>query len=324
MCTAATYKTKDHYFGRTLDLEYHHDETVTIVPRRFPFSFRCGEALETHHAMIGMAYVVDGYPLYYDACNEKGLSVAGLSFPHSAVYQPFCPGQHNIASFELIPWLLGQCSSLDEARLLLERSSILYESFLPELPASPLHWLIADASGCITVEPTKDGLQIFENPVGILTNEPPFACQILHLSSYRGLSSEPSVNHFAEKLPLPACSKGMGALGLPGDLSSPSRFVRAAFVKMNSVSGASESESVSQFFHILRSVEQPRGCVHLENDLYETTVYTSCCNTDRGIYYYTTYDNSRISCVSMDHEDLNSDRLICYPLTDGPQFHFQN
>ena len=324
MCTAATYKTRDHYFGRTLDLEYSYNETVTVTPRRFPFHFRTAGTLKTHYAMIGMAYMSEGYPLYYDACNEKGLGIAGLNFPQNAVYHPFQSGKDNIASFEFIPWLLGQCADLGEARILLERMNILDESFTAALPCSPLHWIVSDASGSITAEPTGDGLKLYDNPVGILTNNPPFDHQLLNLSNYRHLTGKPSVNRFAPDLPLTAYSRGMGALGMPGDLSSASRFVRAAFVKMNSVSGDSEEESVSQFFHILGSVEQQRGCVLLEDGRYEITVYTSCCNTGRGIYYYTTYENSRISRIDMHREALDGECPVSYPLAGGPHFFQQN
>lgn len=324
MCTAATYKNRDHYFGRTLDLEYSYNETVTVTPRRFAFHFRRAHSLPEHYAMIGMAYAADGYPLYYEASNEKGLSIAGLNFPGNAVYHPFCKEKDNIAPFEFIPWILGQCAGLQEARTLLERINILDEAFSPALPHSPLHWIIADASGSITAEPVRDGLKLYDNPVGILTNNPPFDFHLLNLSNYRNLTRKQTDSHFAPDLPLAAYSRGMGAFGLPGDLSSASRFVRAAFVKSNAVSGTSETENVSQFFHILGAVEQQRGCVLLEDGRYEITVYTSCCNTDRGIYYYTTYGNSQISYIDMNRENLNSDRPVCYPLLREPQFYRQN
>ena len=116
----------------------------------------------------------------------------------------------------------------------------------------------------------------------------------------------------------------MGAMGLPGDLSSASRFVKATFTKMNSVSGDSESESISQFFHILGSVEQQRGCVYMGDNKYEITIYSSCCNTDKGIYYYTTYENSQITGVDMYKENLETDKLIMYPLIPGQQIKMQN
>ena len=324
MCTAATYQTKDHYFGRNLDLDDSFDETVTVTPRRFPFRFRRAGRMETHYALIGMAYVADGYPLYYDATNEKGLSMAGLNFPGNADYKPEAAGKDNVAPFEFIPWLLGQCADLAQARTLLARINLLDVPFSARIPLAPLHWMISDRSGSLTVECVKGGLWVYDNPVEVLTNNPPFDAMLFHLNNYMSLSAGEPVNRFSEKLELTAYCRGMGALGLPGDLSSASRFVKAAFTRLNAVSGDSESESVSQFFHILGSVEQQRGCVRLDNGRYERTVYTSCCNTDKGIYYYTTYENSQITGVDMHREDLEGDALVCYPLIRDQQIRMQN
>ena len=324
MCTAVTYRTKDHYFGRTLDLEFSYDETVTVTPRNYPFHFRKVESLSEHYAIIGMAYVEDTYPLYYDATNEKGLSIAGLNFPGNAYYGPFCEGKDNIAPFELIPWVLGQCSTVREARELLDKVNLVNINYSEQLPLSPLHWMIADRESAITAEPLKEGLKIYDNPIGVLTNNPPFDSQMFQLNDYRNVSAYTPGNRFAADVPLTVYSRGMGGIGLPGDLSSSSRFVRAAFVAKNSVSGDSESESISQFFHILGAVEQQRGCVRLEEDKYEITVYTSCCNAAKGIYYYTTYENHQITAVDMHKADPEGTELISYPLIKGQQIYRQN
>ena len=138
------------------------------------------------------------------------------------------------------------------------------------------------------------------------------------------LSAKSPENKFAPSLNLEKYSRGMGAMGLPGDLSSQSRFIRASFVKMNSISGEGEKESVSQFFHILNSVDQQRGCCDLEDGKYEITIYTSCCNTNKGIYYYTTYDNHQITAIDMHKENLDGDGLIQYPLIKEEQIRMQN
>ncbi len=324
MCTAVTYRTKDHYFGRNLDLEFSYGETVTVTPRRYPFYFRRVKKMEEHYAMIGMAYVVGGYPLYYDATNEKGLSMAGLNFPGNARYQSEIQGAENVAPFELIPWILGQCPDVDEARELLMRINIVKIDFSEALPLAPLHWMISDREKSITVECVKEGLKVYDNPAGVLTNNPEFPIQMFNLNNYMGLTREEPANHFSKALELEAYSRGMGGMGLPGDLSSGSRFVRAAFTKMNAVSGDSELESVSQFFHILGSVAQQRGCVHLGGGKYEITVYSSCCNTDKGIYYYTTYENSQVTGVDMHRENLDGNRVIQYPLIAEQKIRMQN
>ena len=324
MCTAVTYQTKDFYFGRTLDYEFSYGEEVTITPRKYEFYFRDMGILKQHYAMIGIAHVMEDYPLYYDAVNEKGLGMAGLNFVGNAYYGERAQGKDNVATFEFIPWILAQCATVKEVRILLEKINLVNTPFHPGLPVSQLHWLIADRTEAITVEAVKSGIEIYDNPVGALTNNPTFPEQMFQLNNYMSLSPKAAQNNFCSRLNLQQYSRGMGALGLPGDLSSQSRFVRVVFTKMNSVSGESELESVSQFFHILGSVDQQRGCCDLGDGKYEVTIYTSCCNADRGIFYYTAYDNSQITGVDMHREDLDADSLIGYPLISRAELKIQN
>ena len=211
-----------------------------------------------------------------------------------------------------------------EARQALLRLNLIDTPFMENLPLAQLHWLIADKTACITVESVKDGLKVYDNPVGVLTNNPPFPYQLFQLNNYMHLAVDNRENTFSKELALDPYSRGMGGMGLPGDLSSQSRFVRVAFVKMNSLSGDSEAESVSQFFHILGSVDQQRGCCKLGEGRYEITLFTSCCNTDKGIYYYNTYDNHQISGVDMHRENLDGSSLITYAPVCGEQICMQN
>lgn len=325
MCTAISYKTKDHYFGRTLDYERSFGEEVVICPRKYPLGFRYEKGIDEHYAIIGMAHVEDSYPLYYDAANEKGLCIAGLNFSESTRYaSALSESKVNILQFELIPWLLGRCSSADEAADELEKINLLGEAYNEVLPTARLHWLIADRERAFTVESVEDGIKIYENPVGVLTNEPPFPVQLFGLNDYMALSSKPPKNQFSPSLDLSPYSRGMGAIGLPGDLSSRSRFVRAAFARGNSVSEEGEAESVGQLFHILGSVEQVRGLCEVSDGEYEMTVYTSCVNADKGIYYYTTYTNRQITAVDMRREDISTDHLSRFPLVTEEQISYQN
>lgn len=324
MCTAITMQTRDFYFGRTLDYEFSYSEEVTVTPRNFPLTFRHWGTLDSHYAILGMAHVVEDYPLYFDAVNEKGLAIAGLNFVGYAHYRENAEGKDNIASFEFIPWILAQCGSVQEARTLLKRINLTNTSFSEDLPPAQLHWLLADSREAITIESVKEGLRIYENPVGVLTNNPPFDEQLFQLNNFMHLSSKEPKNRFSPKIELKAYSRGMGAMGLPGDLSSQSRFVRAAFTRLNSVCGMSEAESVSQFFHILGAVEQVKGCCEVSEGEYERTLYTSCCNTDKGIYYYTTYQNCQITAVQLHKEKLDDIFLVRYPLITGEQIRMQN
>lgn len=324
MCTAVTYKTKDFYFGRTLDYEFSYGDEVTITPRNYLFEFRFAGKVQSHYAMIGMAHVVNNFPLYYDAVNEKGLGIAGLNFVGNAKYCEEKDGKINVAQFEFIPWLLSQCASVQEVRKLLQRVNVTNTPFSNDLPVASLHWIIADEKEAVTVECVEKGMFVYENSVGVLTNNPPFDVQMFNLSNYMGLSPLPAENRFCSNVQLKAYSRGMGAMGLPGDLSSASRFVRVAFTKLNSVCGNSEEESVSQFFHIIGSVEQQRGCCVLDDGKYEITIYTSCCNANKGVYYYTTYENRAITSVDMRNENLEGNKLIRYPLATQPRILCQN
>lgn len=323
MCTAVTYKTKDFYFGRTLDYEFSYSEEVTVMPRSFPFALRNTDAMTTHYALIGMAFVQD-IPLFYDAVNEKGLCMAGLNFVGNACYNDIVDGKINLAQFEFIPYILGKCATVDEAEKLLANINVTNQPYSDKLPVSQLHWIISDKNKSITVECVKEGMKVYYNPVGALTNNPPFDQQMFNLNNYMHLSPRQPENTFSDKLALKTYSRGMGALGLPGDLSSTSRFVRVAFTKMNSVSGTSEEESVNQFFHILGSVDQQRGCCVLGDKEYEITIYTSCCNADKGIYYYTTYENHSITAVDMRSENLDGTTLTRYPLDRREKITFTN
>lgn len=324
MCTAATYQTKDFYFGRSLDFDFSFGEELVLTPRNFPLPMRHLPELKSHYAILGMAHVADHYPLYYDAINEKGLGMAGLNFVGNAAYASPQEGACNVAQFEFIPWILGTCSSLDEARARLSDMVLTDTPFSPQLPPGQLHWMIADASGCLVVESMADGLHPYDNPVGVLTNNPPFPQQMFLLNQYMNLSEKQPENHFAPDVKLTAYSRGMGALGLPGDLSSTSRFARVAFTRLHSRSGESESESISQFFHILGSVDQQRGCCEVSEGSYEISLYTSCCNASKGIYYYITYENHQISAVDMHRENLDAAELFRYPLIQGQQILWQN
>ena len=323
MCTAVTLCTKDHYFGRNLDYEHGFQEKVTITPRNFNLCFRCLPPVAHHYAMIGMATVSNGYPLHYDATNEHGLSMAALNFPVSACYMPKSDEKINISPFELIPWVLGTCRNVSDAEMKLRDVNLVDIPFSTEYPLAPLHWILADADRAITVEQTKQGFQQYDNPVGVLTNEPPFPYHMINLQNYLHVTNEEAINRFAPSLPLKAYSRGMGGIGIPGDLSSSSRFVKATFTKINSVSKDSESASISQVFHILGSVAQQQGCVKI-GKLYEKTIYSSCCNTSKGIYYYTTYENSQITGIRLHGVDLDADHLFIFPLVKGQQIHMEN
>ena len=311
MCTAVCYRVNASYFGRNLDLDRGYGEGVVITPRNYEINMRCEKPIASHYAMIGMACAVDGFPLYYEATNEAGLSMAGLNFPENAVYCRFAEKKDNVAPYELIPWILGQCACIDEVKALLGKINLVNIDFSAQLPLSPLHWMISDKKCSIVAEPLKEGVKIYDDPFELLTNNPPFEYHYTNASNYMGLSTGCATSKFEEDIPMKNYSLGLGALGLPGDYSSTSRFIRALFVKENSISEHNEKSNVNQFFHILDSVAMPKGCVKAAKG-FEYTRYSSCCNADTGVYYYKTYDELEIKAINMHDVDLNQSYLYTY------------
>ncbi len=317
MCTAINFKNKCHYFGRNLDMDFSYGEKVVITPRNYPFAFRKEDTIINHPAIIGAAIIVNDYPLYFDATNETGLSVAGLRFPEAVYPKEADNDKHSISPFELIPWILARCSNVSEAKALMEKTALVHINFSENMPISPLHWIVSDKDESIVIESSLEGLKIYDNPVGVMTNSPAFPFQMINLSQYMNLTADNLYSGNIGTVPLKPYCLGLGSVGLPGDYSSLSRFVRAAFVSQNSVCDEDEQSSVAQFFHILGSVYQHKGCVHLETGKEEYTVYSSCCNTDTGVYYYKTYSSLSVYAVNMYKENLDSAKLICHDMITG-------
>ena len=311
MCTCITYQNKDFYFGRNLDLDCSFGEQVVVTPRNFPLEFRRAGREAHHYAMIGMASANDSFPLYAEAVNEKGLCMAGLNFPGNAYYREVSGEGIEIASFEIIAWILGKYASVAEAEVSLRKIKIVDHAFSPQMPPAPLHWMLADKERCLVLEAVREGLKIHENPFGVLTNNPPFEYHKINMNNYLNLSARSPENRFSDGLELKGYSQGMGAVGLPGDASSASRFVRAAFLRWNSVSPEDEDSNVSQFFHILDGVAMVRGSVVTEAGTYDITTYSCCVNTRTGTYYYKTYDDSRIRKVDLGGEHLEGS-VLCF------------
>lgn len=324
MCTCITYENGDFYFGRNLDLEYKFGEKVVITPRNYKFSFKMLPDMQKHYAMIGMAAVYENYPLYAEAVNEKGLGIAGLNFPGNAIYKDPEEGKKNVAPYELIPWILGQCCSVEEVKNLLEDVNLINVPFAETLPLAPLHWMIADRKACIVLEAMQDGMHIYENEYGVLTNNPPFSYYQIHLSNYRNLTGKVPDNRFSNRLDLPVYGQGMGGIGLPGDFSPVSRFVKAAFLKWNSYAKQDELTNITQFFHILDAVSMVRGAVLTEDEKWDITTYSCCVNADRGIYYYKTYENNQIQQINLRKEELKAEELKIFELCDRQNINQRN
>lgn len=302
MCTCIAMRKKQFLFGRNMDIDYSFGEQVIITPRNFPLTFKRTEPLDKHYAVIGTAAEAEGYPLYAEGMNENGLCMAALKFPHNACYsENAAVGKTGIAPFELIPWILGKCRSISEAKNLLRQTEVIAVPFSESLPLSPLHWLVSDRGSSFVVECTEKGMTLYDNPADALTNNPPFTFHLENLRNY--LSLRAGFN------PENAHSLGLGALGLPGDFSSASRFVRADFLLKNTP----ESENaVTDFFAVLGNLAVPRGAVITPDGKYHYTTYSCCMSPEEQCYYYKRYDSFSISAVRMTPEASGASELICF------------
>ncbi len=284
-------------FGRNLDMDIPFDGSVTITPREYPLTFRCMGTLCEHYAMIGMAIVADEFPLYADAMNEKGLCMAGLHFPHNAVYRAPCDVADNatgLAPFELMPYLLGTCATVADVRNALKQQTILDIHFSQMIPNTPLHWHVVGRDGGMIIEATAEGLQLYDDLCGVLTNNPPYPYQVAHLHRYDGLSAHtPALSRSDSTVLGNTFDLGLGLVGLPGDYTSPARFARAATLcRLIRWEQLSDSAAVTHVFRILQTVAPPWGCVTTSEGVPHATLYTCCWD-----YYHRTYYVWKGNCV---------------------------
>ena len=278
MCTAIS---DGNIFGRTLDLEYTLGEEIIETDVGFEFKLRHEDRVRCEYKIRGCGIKRDGYPLYYDAANKAGLAIAALNFPCSAKYGTDKSKGHTLASFEVIPAVLAKCTNLKSAIEYLTDVGISDEAFSDNLPASKLHWMIADKDGAAVLESTKSGIHIYENPFRILTNEPEFPYHRANAAFYMHLSPTPPRNTLCPNIPLPYISHSLGAQGLPGDNSSPSRFIRALFNLKSTIPETEPNEKINRFFHIAATVSQPNGTSYTPDGKPIKTVYTVCYDLDR-------------------------------------------
>ena len=316
MCTAILH---GDFAGRNLDTDQSYGEGVIVTPRGYKLNFKRVRNHESRYAMIGIGIERDGYPLYFDAANERGLYIAGLSYLGNAKYLRTSDAKINLAPYELIPYLLSKCSSVREVEYELKEICLVDIPFTPDMPCAELHFFIADKGSSIVAEPDKNGLNVYKNPTGVLTNNPPFPMQLFNLNNFMGLSSASPDNRFSASLSLQEYSFGMGAMGLPGDLSSSSRFVRATFHRVNSIS----KSRLADILHLLGTVAMPEGSVK-SGCGFERTEYTSAVDLSRLIYSYRVYESPSTYAVKLSSEDLDGKSLIFHELEKEKEPYIRN
>ena len=313
MCTSIRFN--ERLFGRTFDYERSYGEELIVAPRG---RMKIGEA-ENRYAVMGIGVIVGETPLYFDGVNEWGLCAAALNFPQYAVYGVGKNARAGVSSAHLISLILGFCRSCEEARDMLSHISISVAGADEKTPPTPLHWMLSDPRSSLVVEPLASGLSVRDNPVGVLTNSPRFDYHLARLADLTALSPR---NPLAKNA-APLYSRGMGAIGLPGDFSSSSRFLRAAFLKecCDCTSGGGgqnkadcTSGGVGQAFDILSSVAIPRGAVLSDGGEAVFTRYSALMDMDSPTYYLTTAACRTVRKATLTDSLCEGEHIVKFPI----------
>ena len=317
MCTGLALETKDglHLFGRNMDIEYSFNQSIIFIPRNFKCvnkSYK--KELTTKYAVLGMGTIFDDYPTFADGMNEKGLGCAGLNFPVYVSYsKEDIEGKTNIPVYNFLLWVLANFSSVEEVKEALKNANIVDIPISENIPNTTLHWMISDITGkSIVVEQTKEKLNVFDNNIGVLTNSPTFDWHVANLNQYVGLRYNQVPEFKLGDQSLTALGQGTGLVGLPGDFTPASRFIRVAFLRDAMIKNDKDSIDLIEFFHILNNVAMVRGSTRTVEEKSDLTQYTSCMCLEKGIYYYNTYENNQINAIDMNKENLDGNEIKTY------------
>ena len=299
MCTGLALETKDglHLFGRNMDIEYSFNQSIIFIPRNFKCVNKSNKKeLTTKYAVLGMGTIFDDYPTFADGMNEKGLGCAGLNFPVYVSYsKEDIEGKTNIPVYNFLLWVLANFSSVEEVKEALKNANIVDIPISENIPNTTLHWMISDITGkSIVVEQTKEKLNVFDNNIGVLTNSPTFDWHVANLNQYVSLRYNQVPEFKLGDQSLTALGQGTGLVGLPGDFTPASRFVRVAFLRDAMIKNDKDSIDLIEFFHILNNVAMVRGSTRTIEEKSDLTQYTSCMCLEKGIYYYNTYENIKL------------------------------
>ena len=317
MCTALSLTAKDgsHLFGRNMDIEYSFNQSIIFIPRNFKCVNKSNKKeLTTKYAVLGMGTIFDDYPTFADGMNEKGLGCAGLNFPVYVSYsKEDIEGKTNIPVYNFLLWVLANFSSVEEVKEALKNANIVDIPISENIPNTTLHWMISDITGkSIVVEQTKEKLNVFDNNIGVLTNSPTFDWHVANLNQYVGLRYNQVPEFKLGDQSLTALGQGTGLVGLPGDFTPASRFIRVAFLRDAMIKNDKDSIDLIEFFHILNNVAMVRGSTRTVEEKSDLTQYTSCMCLEKGIYYYNTYENNQINAIDMNKENLDGNEIKTY------------
>ncbi|MDG1809314.1 MAG: choloylglycine hydrolase family protein [Pirellulaceae bacterium] len=322
-CTGIILRTLDGItlIGRTMEFGFDIKSDILVVPAGTKFTTldgnpeKSGFTFEAKYGFAGANAI--GRPVIVDGVNEKGLYFGAFYFLGPAKYAELTSANQKkaISSEELGNWLLSQFATVAEIKAALPGIVVVGTEIKEIGGIAPLHYAVTDATGAaIVIEYTQTGLRIHDNTVNAVTNNPTYDWHLTNLRKYIGLSA---VNRETVKVgqqELKPFGQGTGMFGLPGDFSSPSRFVRATAFANHALPSANANEGVFRAFHIMNNFDIPKGAIRESdsNTLMDYTVWTSVTDTKNAVYYYKTFKTQAVERLDVRKAlvDLKSPKII--------------
>ena len=334
-CTTFRIRSQDGaiLIGRSMELGMPLESAVMIVPRGVTMSstrpdLKPGTSWVVKYGFAGMNTL--GHDISTDGLNEAGLSVGGLYIPEYVRYQPFPAAARApaISNLELSNWLLGNFATVDEVRAALPKITV-YDLTMPPAGPQPLHWAISDAKGgAIVVEYVEGALRIHDNPIGTLTNSPNFEWHLTNLRNHVDLTNQNFDPLRLGTVVVKPLGQGSGMLGIPGDYTPPSRFIRATALAWSTVPPATATEGANAAFHVLNAVDIPIGAVAQRIPgkdgaaptlAYEQTQWATVHDLVNRLLYYRTYGNLAIRVVDLKKVDWTGKTIRHIPMPTAMQ-----
>lgn len=330
-CTGIKLTPKDGSIihGRTLEFGVQVDSSVSVVPRGYAFTGTTpqgpGLTYKAKYGAVGaMAFNI---PALLDGLNEKGLAVGTFYFPGFADYAALTADNQSsaLSPVEFPNWLLTQFATIEEVKEHLSTVHIVptvVKQWGPTPP--PFHYIVYDKTGkALVIEPREGKLLAYDNPLGTLTNSPNFEWHMKNLRNYINLTSVNAKPLQIDGLTLSPFGQGSGMVGLPGDFTPPSRFVRAAIFTVTALPVATADEAVGQAFHILNQFDIPLGAARAEEDgvVHSDFTQVTCVRDPQSLkYYFKTYDDQTIKVVDLNSFDLDAKSIKSASASGKPSY----
>lgn len=325
-CTGITLKSKDGMTVAARTIEWAEsvmNNLYVVVPRNQELqsltpSGMDGVRFKSKYGFVGLS--VEQKEFMVEGVNEKGLSAGLFYFPNYGKYQPFDPMEKDksLADFQVVSYVLAKCSSINEVKRELEKVRII--NIDPR--SSTVHWRFTEPSGRqVVLEIVDEVMHFYENPLGVLTNSPGIEWHWTNLNNYINLQPGNAPEHSFGPLAMKSFGHGSGMLGLPGDFTPPSRFVRAAFFQLTAPQQPNAEGCVFQAFHLLNNFDIPAGTElpmgKASVDLPSATQFTVATDTGNRMIYYRTMYNSTIRCIDLKAIDFSQVKYQSYPLDES-------